>query len=235
MARLSALKDKFAALDLRNGHKVSIVELAHKRLWPSPGTNSPQGLFVSGLSPQRRCALPSRPIAARSGASNCRFQVETDRLHETFERQLTALKELTRSLRHLVFFSTLCRIRDVALPDAPTVHDLCTHGCTIPALTQQIRQAHVMAATKVGIREFRSGLANYIASEVPVAVTRHGQTVGFFIPTHGQADADVMALKQAAADLERLVSASAGNAQKAAVGARATRNTSQTSVRARHR
>ena len=36
------------------------------------------GLFVSGLSlvgmsPQRRRALPSHPIAAHSGASSCRF------------------------------------------------------------------------------------------------------------------------------------------------------------------
>ena len=43
-----------------------------------------------------------------------------------------------------------------------------------------------MEATKVGMREFRSGLAEFIAAEAPVAVTRHGQTVGFFIPTKGQ-------------------------------------------------
>jgi len=38
-----------------------------------------------------------------------------------------------------------------------------------------------METTKVGIREFRSDLAEYIASSTPVAVTRHGQTVGYFI------------------------------------------------------
>lgn len=38
-----------------------------------------------------------------------------------------------------------------------------------------------MEATKVGIREFRADLAEYIAASTPVAVTRHGQTVGFFI------------------------------------------------------
>ena len=64
-----------------------------------------------------------------------------------------------------------------------------------------------METTKVGIREFRSGLAEYIASETPVAVTRHGQTVGFFIPTHGQADADLAALKKASAELDRLLAA----------------------------
>lgn len=64
-----------------------------------------------------------------------------------------------------------------------------------------------METTKVGIREFRSGLAEYIASDTPVAVTRHGQTVGFFIPTHGQVDADLAALKRASAELDRLLAA----------------------------
>ena len=62
-------------------------------------------------------------------------------------------------------------------------------------------------ATKVGIREFRSGLAEFIAAETPVAVTRHGQTVGFFIPTPGQANADVAALKKASKELDRLLAA----------------------------
>ena len=39
-----------------------------------------------------------------------------------------------------------------------------------------------MRATKVGIREFRSGLAEFIASASPVAITRHGQTVAYLIP-----------------------------------------------------
>lgn len=64
-----------------------------------------------------------------------------------------------------------------------------------------------MEATKVGIREFRSGLAEFIAAETPVAVTRHGQTVGFFIPTPGQANADVAALKKASTELDRLLAA----------------------------
>ena len=42
-----------------------------------------------------------------------------------------------------------------------------------------------MKATKVGIREFRADLAEHIAASSPVAVTRHGQTVGYFIPVHG--------------------------------------------------
>lgn len=64
-----------------------------------------------------------------------------------------------------------------------------------------------METTKVGIREFRADLAEYIASSTPVAVTRHGQTVGYFIPTQGQADADLTALKKASNTLDRLLAA----------------------------
>ncbi len=63
-----------------------------------------------------------------------------------------------------------------------------------------------MEATKVGIREFRAYLAQYIASSSPVAVTRNGQTVGYFIPMHGQAEADLLALKKASDSLDELLS-----------------------------
>lgn len=62
-------------------------------------------------------------------------------------------------------------------------------------------------ATKVGIREFRSALADFIASDAPIAVTRHGQTVGYFIPTQGHVEADVAALKKASIELDRLLAA----------------------------
>jgi hypothetical protein len=51
-----------------------------------------------------------------------------------------------------------------------------------------------MQTIKVGIREFRSGLAEFIASNSAVAITRHGQTVGYFIPTNGQTESDMTAL-----------------------------------------
>lgn len=62
-----------------------------------------------------------------------------------------------------------------------------------------------METTKVGIREFRAGLADYIASDKPVAVTRHGQTVGIFIPTPGPSQADLLALAQASAKLKAVM------------------------------
>lgn len=62
-----------------------------------------------------------------------------------------------------------------------------------------------METTKVGIREFRSGLADYIESDRPVAITRHGRTVGIFIPTPAPAQADLMALRQATAKLNEVM------------------------------
>ena len=40
-----------------------------------------------------------------------------------------------------------------------------------------------MGLLKVGIREFRENLANYLLqSDKPVAITRHGDTVGYYLP-----------------------------------------------------
>ena len=36
---------------------------------------------------------------------------------------------------------------------------------------------------KMGIREFRNNMAMYLDTNEPVAVTRHGHTVGYFLPT----------------------------------------------------
>jgi len=64
-----------------------------------------------------------------------------------------------------------------------------------------------MEAAKVGIREFRANMAEFLASNTPVAVTRHGQTVGYFIPTQGQAEADIASLRKASKTLDRLLAA----------------------------
>lgn len=62
--------------------------------------------------------------------------------------------------------------------------------------------------SKIGIREFRAGLAGFLATETPVAITRHGQTVGYFIPAQAlPCAADVDALRQAAAELDQQLAA----------------------------
>ena len=64
-----------------------------------------------------------------------------------------------------------------------------------------------MEITKIGIREFRSGLAKFIASNSAVAITRHGQTVGYFIPTNGHTESDMTALKNASKALDKILAA----------------------------
>jgi hypothetical protein len=40
-----------------------------------------------------------------------------------------------------------------------------------------------MATIKVGVREFRENISTFLESDTPVAVTRHGQTLGVYVPT----------------------------------------------------
>lgn len=64
-----------------------------------------------------------------------------------------------------------------------------------------------MEALKVGIREFRSQLPHYLLEAgQPVAITRHGETIGYYIPSREKEPvADVTALKAAAAKLDALL------------------------------
>ena len=80
-----------------------------------------------------------------------------------------------------------------------------------------------MDSSEVGIREFRADLAEYIASSTPVAVTRHGQTVGYFIPAHAQADADMAALKKASKTLDRMLAAQGVDAEAVVADFKAAR------------
>lgn len=58
----------------------------------------------------------------------------------------------------------------------------------------------------VGIREFREKLAEYLESRIPLAITRHGETIGFFIPTRRKrTDEEKAALDRAAAHLDKLL------------------------------
>jgi len=65
-----------------------------------------------------------------------------------------------------------------------------------------------MQSARVGIREFRENLASYIESSTPVAITRHGQTVGFYVPARRKPQqADLDALRKAGEQLDALISA----------------------------
>jgi antitoxin (DNA-binding transcriptional repressor) of toxin-antitoxin stability system len=63
-----------------------------------------------------------------------------------------------------------------------------------------------MQTTKVGIREFRENLAGYLESKTPVAITRHGATIGIYVPTKPKSSqADLEALRVAGEKMQRLI------------------------------
>jgi antitoxin (DNA-binding transcriptional repressor) of toxin-antitoxin stability system len=66
-----------------------------------------------------------------------------------------------------------------------------------------------METLKVGIREFRTHLPHYLLETgQPVAVTRHGETIGYFIPSRESKTADdIEILKTVAAHLDSLLAA----------------------------
>ena len=61
----------------------------------------------------------------------------------------------------------------------------------------------------VGIREFRENLAAYLLeSDSPVAITRHGDTIGYYIPARRKrTETERAALQEAAARLNELLAA----------------------------
>ena len=60
----------------------------------------------------------------------------------------------------------------------------------------------------VGIREFRENLSSYLESPTPVAITRHGATIGIYIPTKPKPSQEQReALRMAGEQLDVLIAA----------------------------
>ncbi|MDO4230890.1 MAG: type II toxin-antitoxin system Phd/YefM family antitoxin [Lautropia sp.] len=85
-----------------------------------------------------------------------------------------------------------------------------------------------METVKVGVREFRAQLTDYLAAREPVTITRHGHTVGYFIPAHGSGEAELTALKQAAKTLDALLAAHQADVEALAQEFRAVRRRRKT-------
>ena len=66
-----------------------------------------------------------------------------------------------------------------------------------------------MGTLKVGIREFREKLASYLLeTEDTVAITRHGDTVGYYIPARRKrTETERAALKEASARFQKALAA----------------------------
>ena len=63
-----------------------------------------------------------------------------------------------------------------------------------------------METVKVGMREFREKLAGYLESSTPLAITRRGETVGFYIPARKRSRrAELEAMQAAARELDEMI------------------------------
>ena len=63
-----------------------------------------------------------------------------------------------------------------------------------------------METVKIGIREFRENLAGYLESGTPLAITRHGETLGFYIPAQKRSrKAELEAMRAAAKNLDEMI------------------------------
>jgi hypothetical protein len=63
-----------------------------------------------------------------------------------------------------------------------------------------------METVRVGMREFREKLAGYLESGTPLAIMRHGQTLGYYIPAQKRSrKAELEAMRAAAKDLDGMI------------------------------
>ncbi len=74
-----------------------------------------------------------------------------------------------------------------------------------------------METLRVGIREFRDKLATYVLeSDTPVAITRHGDTVGYFIPARRKrSETEKAAFQEAAARWQSVLDAAGVSEEEA--------------------
>jgi len=68
-----------------------------------------------------------------------------------------------------------------------------------------IEETTLMSTIKVGVRQFREQIASFLESDIPIAVTRRGETLGVYVPTRRKRAkaADSHDLKAAAERLAR--------------------------------
>ena len=66
-----------------------------------------------------------------------------------------------------------------------------------------------MGSQSIGIREFRDNLATYLLeSDGPLAITRHGDTIGYYLPTkRKRTEAEKKALEEAGERMQEMMKA----------------------------
>ena len=87
--------------------------------------------------------------------------------------------------------------------------DCCGENRIVTSVIIVYTNGLAMRTTRVGIREFRENLASYLESKTPVAITRHGATIGIYVPTKPKpSQADLEALRLAGEKMQELIAAS---------------------------
>jgi antitoxin (DNA-binding transcriptional repressor) of toxin-antitoxin stability system len=63
-----------------------------------------------------------------------------------------------------------------------------------------------METLKIGMREFRENLAGYLESGTALAITRHGETLGYYVPAQKRnRKAELEGMRAAAKDLDAMI------------------------------
>lgn len=69
-----------------------------------------------------------------------------------------------------------------------------------------------METLKIGMREFRENLAGYLEAGTPLAIMRHGETLGYYVPAQKRnRKAELEAMRAAAKDLDAMIASWGAN------------------------
>ena len=89
-----------------------------------------------------------------------------------------------------------------------------------------------MQPVKIGIREFREKLAGYLESGTALAIMRHGETLGYYIPAQKRSrKAELEALRAAAKDLDEMIASWGASEDELMEGYKAIRRSSREKAR----
>jgi prevent-host-death family protein len=65
-----------------------------------------------------------------------------------------------------------------------------------------------MQNVRVGIREFRENLSDYLLASKPVTITRHGEPIGFFVPVRRRpTKAEIEAFRESGRKVQEMLNA----------------------------
>jgi hypothetical protein len=89
-----------------------------------------------------------------------------------------------------------------------------------------------MQPIKIGIRQFREKLAGYLESGTALAIMRHGETLGYYIPAQKRSrKAELEAMRAAAKDLDEMIASWGASEDELMEEYKAIRRTSREKTR----